>query len=135
MPSVTTVNSWELKRPEFAERVARARELGARCWIEQAVEITLNPEEGRKIVHKSDGGVELTREDAVAARKLAAWGLMEGAKKIAPKVYGDKVALTGGSKDDTPAMVKVEHEHTHRIVKLERAVVTRILPTESDSTA
>lgn len=102
MPSVGTVFNWGRKFPKFAESVAQAREAGSLCWVEQGMEIAMTPADGRVVTYRSDGSMELRREDAVQARKLAAWALFEGAKKICPNKFGDKVALTGGSETDAP---------------------------------
>jgi hypothetical protein len=118
MPSISAVNRWEMKDAAFSKEVARARALGARCWMEQAMEIGLTPKDGRKVTYRSDNTIEMTREDAVAARKLASWVLMEGAKKMSPAQFGDKVTVQG----DAANPLQVEHG----VRKIERAVVRSI---------
>jgi hypothetical protein len=134
MPSSWTINQWMHEYPQFASDVAQAREMGAMHWLEQATKVAVTPTTADKVVYGVDG-VTLTREDPVAARKLAAWGLQEAAKRICPQKYGDKVAVTGGPKDDAPATLHVQHEHTHVVRKVERAFLQRSLPAESDPAA
>lgn len=95
MPSVMTVWRWGEAHPEFKVAIAHARDLGSDGWVERGIEVAITPEDGRVITYRSDGSVELRREDAVASRKLAAWGFMEGAKRMNPRKYGDRVALDG----------------------------------------
>lgn len=102
MPSVTKLARWERQNPAFSKDVARARTLGARCLMEMGILVAITPGEGRTMTYRSDGSIEMRKEDPVAARKLAAWGYLEAAKKIAPAEFGDKVALTGGSETDAP---------------------------------
>lgn len=88
LPGQTTVYVWLRSIPEFAQQYAHARELQADYYVDEIVEIadapnaTTNPVTG-------DAELRDPQRDRlrVDARKWVA-------SKLAPKRYGDKVAVT-----------------------------------------
>jgi hypothetical protein len=131
MPASRTVYDWKDKDPAFAAAYARARELGAMCWMEQAMEIGITPQEGDTVTYMSDGSVQVRREDQVAARKLATETLMKGAATFCPKKFGARVSMGSTGEGDEPPTLIVEHV----VRKVERTVVTKVLPPGSDTAA
>lgn len=97
MPAWRTVYDWINKFPEFAARIARARELGFDAIAEDTIEmIDEAPERcDTQFGDKVDPGYVQWQKNRVEQRlKLLA--------KWAPKKYGDKLEL-GGSLDLTVA--------------------------------
>lgn len=84
-PSRTTVYSWMNKFPEFAEQVARAREMGEEVLFEQNMAIVdeMPPVDANG---KTDSGF-------VAWQKNRIWARLEMLKRMNPKKYGDKVGV------------------------------------------
>jgi hypothetical protein len=106
MPSETTVYRW-LQSDEhvgFRELYARAREAQAHRMLDEIIQIA--DDSSRDVVEISTGytdeesGEEKTREverfTAVSRDKLKIDSRKWAMAKLAPKVYGDKVALTDG---------------------------------------
>lgn len=101
LPTKTTVMRWlaDEKYVAFRDQYTRAREAQADHYVEQIIEIADAP---NMTVNAQTGEQEL-RDPArdrlrVDARKWVA-------SKLAPKKYGDKVALTGGDDGDAPIKV------------------------------
>lgn len=90
MPNRSTVLRWLSADADFATKYACAREHQADAMDD-------------KILQVAD---DCTTENAAAARvKIDAYKWR--ASKLAPKKYGDKVAVTGGTEDDAPVRVDV----------------------------
>lgn len=75
-----TVYEWAAAHPEFGKAFAAAMIGGAHAHVEEILPIVDNVDEDAQ------------------SRKVRAWGRMEIAKRKAPLIYGDKLAL-GGDKD------------------------------------
>lgn len=93
MPDRTTVRRWLSQNEAFRLQYAHAREEQADYYAERIVDDAMSA---------SDASIGRLRMDALK------WA----ASKLAPKRYGDKVALTGGSEDDAP----LKNELTVRFV-------------------
>jgi len=97
MPSsVVTVWQWAKDRPSLSESIAKARESG---WDHIAWKVRKTAR-GKLTYEGGDSTGDIQRDKLIIdtdLKLLAKWD---------PKRYGDKVALTGGSKDDAP--IKVE---------------------------
>ncbi len=102
MPSSRTVYDWLDNDKTFSAGFARARELGGLAWIEEGVHTARTTEMGQVVTYKSDGSVEMRREDMLGHRRLKSDVFFKAAAKICPSKYGDKVALVGGSDTDAP---------------------------------
>ena len=85
MPNVTTVWLWEEEDKSIAQRIARARVIGAHKLVGEAVEIADAPP-GKTHMGVIDQG-------DVQNRKLRIWTRFEQAKRIAPERFGDKVSM------------------------------------------
>lgn len=92
MPSETTVRRWlagnEDWNEEFRRQYARAREDQADFKFDEAWEIASS-----------------ATPENVAVARLKVDVVKWQAGKLAPKKYGDKVALTGGGEGDAPLQV------------------------------
>lgn len=90
-----TVNDWKRDNPEFGQRYAEAMIGGAYALVDETRDI-----------------VDNTREPA-DSRKLRAWQRFEEAKRKAPQVFGDKLALGGAG--DLPAI--------NTVTRIERVII------------
>lgn len=85
MPDRMTVNRWQNKDPEFASRIAHARDLGQDFIIDEC----------REIADEAD-------EDNVNVAKLRIWHRQWEASKRAGKRFGDKIQQEVSGKDGGP---------------------------------
>lgn len=89
MPGWVTVYEWLKKHDDFAERFARARELGYDAIAEEALEIANTPILGEE--YEDDGEkVKVKRSDMLGHRKLQIETRLKLLAKWSPKKYGDK---------------------------------------------
>lgn len=112
MPAESTVRKWAMEdRDGFRAQYATAREIGYQSMADEIIEIA--DESGGDLKTDDEGNARMDAEFAARSRlrvDTRKWLL----SKALPKVYGDKVALTGGGEDD-PA-IKV-------ISRIERVIV------------
>ena len=94
-PDRSTVFRWlaDPANAQFRDQYARAREASADADADDI---------GHYAREAAEGRIE------PAAARAAIDGLKWSAGKRKPKVYGDKVALVGGCKDDAP----IQHSHS-----------------------
>ncbi|WP_334157907.1 hypothetical protein [Oryzomicrobium sp.] len=98
MPAWRTVYHWIEARPEFAERMERARRAGFDAIAEEALEIANTPEVGEET--EDDGEkLKVKRGDMLGHRKLQVETRLKLLAKWHPTKYGDKTSmeLTGAS--------------------------------------
>ena len=105
MPAWRTVYDWVVARPEFAARLARAREMGYDALAEEALEISNTPVLGQKQV-MSDKATYTTVEDMLGHRKLQIETRLKLLACWDPKKYGSKVQLGGDA--DNPVKIEAE---------------------------
>lgn len=115
MPSWRTVYNWVVEKPDFASRLARARELGYDSLAEEALEISNTPEIGTKKVYSSgaeekDDSVTVTEEDMLGHRKLQIDTRLKLLAVWDPKRYGNKVQLGGDAENPIKVEAQVEAE-------------------------
>jgi hypothetical protein len=103
MPSWRTVYDWVVAHPDFAARLARAREMGFDALAEEALEISNTPMMGQKQV-MGDKSTFTTVEDMLGHRKLQIETRLKLLAVWDPKRYGNKVQLGG----DGGSPIKVE---------------------------
>lgn len=113
MPAWRTVYDWVVEKPDFAARLARAREMGYDSLAEEALEISNTPEIGTKKVFSSGAdekkdSVTVTEEDMIAHRKLQIETRLKLLAVWDPKRYGNKVQL--GGDPNSPLKVEVQSE-------------------------
>lgn len=107
--SWSTVYDWCNAHPEFAPRLAHARDLGFDAIAEEALDISNSPVTGLKKVFSQGGDKEIitvTEEDMLGHRKLQIETRLKLLACWNPKKYGNKVALGGDA--DNPIKVEAE---------------------------
>lgn len=106
-------------RPEFSEQYARAREAQADKLAEEALQIA---DDGRNDTYVDGDGNVKTDTEVIQRSKLRVDTRKWLASKMAPKKYGDKVAIGGA--DDLGPVQTVTREMTdaERAVRLARAI-------------
>jgi len=95
MPSWVTVYTWRKTYPEFSERFALARELGADAIAEEALEISNTPRAGER-TEESDTGYKTVREDMLGHRKLQIETRLKLLAVWFPRKYGQRIDMTTG---------------------------------------
>ena len=106
MPSFATVIAWALDATHpFADRYARAREVGYRVLAEELLEISDNSK--GDFAQSEDGRKAVDHEHIARARlrvDTRKWMLA----KMLPKIYGDRVLNEHVGKDGGPVEVKAQ---------------------------
>ena len=113
MPAWRTVYDWVGDRPDFAARLARARDLGYDALAEEALEIANTPHIGQKKVFSSGAGEDedsmtVTEDDMLGHRKLQIETRLKLLACWNPKKYGNKVAV--GGDPDSPIKIEAQVE-------------------------
>ena len=101
LPNVRTVFRWLKAHPDFRQQYALAREAQAEVQAGRGMKEALTAKDA------SLGRLKLD------ARKWRA-------AHLAPKVYGSKVALTGGSDEDAPLRMDLSVLDTEELERLEQ---------------
>jgi hypothetical protein len=101
LPDKATVFRWLAKHDAFCDQYARAREAQADTLADEILDIS---DDGRNDTYESDSGT-LTNHDVIARSRLRVDARKWLASKMAPKKYGDKLAV-GGADDLPPVMVE-----------------------------
>lgn len=118
MPDVSTVIRWlaDEQRAEFRAQYARAREAQADLLAEQILEIA---DDGTNDTQVDDEGMVRVDHDHIARSRLRVDSRKWLASKLAPKKYGDKLAV-GGADDLGPVQVTKQMTDAERAVRLSR---------------
>jgi hypothetical protein len=94
MPGWVTVYEWIKTDDDFAERFARARELGYDAIAEETLEIANTPIMGEELELEGQGAdakvTKVKRSDMLGHRKLQIETRLKLLAKWSPKKYGDK---------------------------------------------
>ena len=107
-PSYTSVMRWLEANAVFRESYARARQDQADYLAEEIVQIA---DDGKNDTYMDDEGRSRTDQDVIARSRLRVDARKWYAAKLAPKKYGEKVAV-GGSDDMPP----IDHSLTVQFV-------------------
>ena len=120
MPHQDTIMAWlDGSKPAFSEQYARAREAQADKLAEEALQIA---DDGRSDTYLDAEGNEKTDNEAIQRSRLRVDTRKWLASKMAPKKYGDKMAI-GGADDLGPVQtVTKEMTDAERAVRLARAI-------------
>lgn len=95
-PAESTVRSWALQDIDgFAAKYTRAREIQAHFLAEQIITISDTPMPGVEMIVKAYGATEEKHGDMLGHRKLQVDARKWYLSKVLPKVYGDKLELSG----------------------------------------
>ena len=111
MPAWRTVYDWVVAHPDFAARLAHARDLGYDALAEEALDISNTPVVGLKKVFmsgadKAKDSMTVTEDDMLGHRKLQIETRLKLLACWNPKKYGNKVAVGG----DEGNPIKIEAE-------------------------
>lgn len=93
MPSRTTVHRWMVEIEGFGAKCARAREIQADTLFDDIQEV-------------ADSG----NPDDVQRAKLRVAAMQWRASKLAPKKYGEKLALAGDDENPVKVVTRIERE-------------------------
>ena len=120
MPHQDTIMAWlDGSKPAFSEQYARAREAQADKLAEEALQIA---DDGRSDTYLDAEGNERTDNEVIQRSRLRVDTRKWLASKMAPKKYGDKMAI-GGADDLGPVQtVTKEMTDAERAVRLARAI-------------
>ena len=118
-PARSTVMYWlaDPRRADFVDKYVRARELQADLYAAEVVEIADTVREVVRKTVKEDGKVEKVHTDGVDRSRLMMDARKWYASKLAPKKYGDKLAV-GGDEDMPAIQVAAPMSDTEAAVQL-----------------
>ena len=104
MPDKATVFRWlaDDSRTDFRDQYARAREAQADAMADEILEIA---DDGRNDKYTDEDGRERTDQDVIARSRLRVDARKWLASKMAPKKYGEKLAI-GGDADMPPLQIE-----------------------------
>lgn len=103
MPAASTVFKWLAEKTEFSEQYARAREKQADFYAEEIIQIA---DDGRNDTYMTENGPAVNH-DAIQRSRLRVDARKWYASKLAPKKYGEKLAV-GGAEDLPPIQSKTD---------------------------
>ena len=104
----STILLWAKSHPEFNEQYTRAREIGYGLLADEIVSIADTPLIGVETKIKQDGSRETTEGDMLGHRKLQIDTRKWMLSKMLPKVYGDKLELSGDANNPIHTVTRVE---------------------------
>lgn len=102
IPDKATVFRWLAAHEAFRDQYAHAREAQADKMAEEILDIA---DDGRNDTYTDGEGEVRTDHDVIARSRLRVDARKWLASKMAPKKYGDKVAI-GGSDDMPPVQIE-----------------------------
>jgi hypothetical protein len=103
MPARSSVFKWLAEDDTFSDQYARAREAQADHMAEEILQIA---DDGENDTYKTDDG-DVVNHDVIARSRLRVDARKWLASKLAPKKYGDKIAV-GGAGDLPPIRTATE---------------------------
>ena len=106
MPDYKTVMRWVDADPDYCQRYARAKQQGLEAMAEDILHIANTPQMGVIRTVKADGGIEEKTVDMIEHRRLQVDARKWILAKLAPKKYGEKLALAGDQ--ESPLQVVVQ---------------------------
>lgn len=110
-PPESTVRRWALDDEQgFSANYARAREVG---YLRMADEITQIADNGSNDTYTDDEGNERTNQDVIARSRLRVDTRKWLLSKMLPKVYGDKLELSGDP--DKPLALVIASPHDEKL--------------------
>ncbi len=93
MPARSTVALWVINNVDgFSSKYALARDMGLDVMADEVLEISDTQQEGERI-EETDDGRKVIREDMLGHRRLRVDTRKWYLSKLAPKRYGDRVAV------------------------------------------
>jgi len=109
-PCYATIYDWKDKDPEFATRIARAREIGEEVIHQECLSIADSTQLGVIVTEKPDGSTETKTADMLEHRKLRIDTRLKLLAKWNPKKYGDRVDMNLGGQNGNPIQAAITVE-------------------------
>ena len=106
LPTAATVHNWLNTHPAFLESYLRARERQADLIFDECLEIADNARNDVKVVGREGEEYQVADTEFIQRSKLRIDTRMRMAGKLAPKKYGEKLAL-GQANDLDPLVVNI----------------------------
>ena len=106
-----TVYHWLEDHKDFAERFAKARDIGFDAIAEEALEIADSPLMGEETEETDEGKIKTKRADMLGHRKLQIETRLKLLAKWNPKKYGDKLETT--HKGSLPVALSLNGSDVH----------------------
>ena len=123
MPAESTVYLWLLKRPEFSEKYARAREIQSERGVDEIIPIADDGRNDWMEKRNAEGEVVGWVENGEAIRRsqLRIDARKWKAGKLRPKVYGDKTVLSNDADNPVSFVLRLpsKAENTEAWLKQE----------------
>lgn len=95
MPAQSTVFKWLSEQKSFSEQYARAREVQMDAMADEILDIADDTSDDTRTIMRGDKEIEVQNAEWVNRCRLQVDTRKWLMSKLAPKKYGDKVALTG----------------------------------------
>jgi hypothetical protein len=116
MPPESSVRQWVIDDVEgFAAQYARARDVALDAMADEVLEISDTPQLGEK-TKSSALGVEVTEGDMIEHRRLRVDSRKWYLSKLAPKRYGDRLALEHSGTDGKALIPPTDPEHASKLL-------------------
>lgn len=107
MPAVSNIMRWIAEDEKLQEQYARAKEIGIEAMAADLLAIANKTQIGVIKTIKPDGTVEEKHADMIEHRRLQVDARKWLLSKLAPKKYGDKVAIGGDPENPVQHSVTV----------------------------
>ena len=108
-----TLYGWTAAHPDFAARLAGAREIGWLAIEAECQEIADTPVVGTVKTYKADGNIEAKEEDMLGHRKLQIETRLKLLAIWNPKKYGQKVEQTHKGDPTAPVALVLNGSDVH----------------------
>lgn len=105
MPDARTVHRWLVVNEQFRQQYAHAREAQAETLFDDILEIADDARNDWMERRGEDDAGWVANGENLQRSRLRVDARKWMASKLAPKKYGDKVALTGGDEGDAPLQI------------------------------
>ena len=100
-----TILLWVEKNKEFADKYAQARMRGYSLLADELIQIA---DDGSNDSYTDDGGNVRTNQDVVARSRLRVDTRKWMLSKMLPKIYGDKLELSGDAENPLNVITRIE---------------------------
>jgi hypothetical protein len=114
MPAISTVFKQLSLDKDFAERYARAKEVGIEAMAQELLQIADTPQVGVIRTTRDDGSVEEKHADMIEHRRLRVDSRKWLLSKLAPKKYGDKTTIAGDADNPLPVVWPIKPPDVER---------------------
>ena len=110
MPCEATIYNWLQKHPDFLEEYTRARESQAEHYLDEIIQIADDCTDDVEKIMTKEGEDHRIKQSAIARARLQVDTRKWAMSKLAPKKYGDRMALAGDADAPLKVDTKIEIE-------------------------